>query len=282
MIQILDDKVSLNDISTITIRKYSIVGAATLLVWEFLSTVQDEYDLIWKKPMNYIKCIYIFTRYFGLGAQILNVYLALNTMNKLPLSEGHCRSWFLFLAISFTLLFLVVQVIAGLRVYALYKKDSRIGAMFVTLFIIEVSLGTTCMYPAYTTIAFDTTCDMTEIPPLLTHCVLFIVLSQSVMVGSMVAKAWVVPRHVPVVHIVLRDGIVVFVLLCGMCLGIVPEVVMSPVLSPHKSYIWPITILSISGCKMITNMYKITAQHSSGIAADSDIPLTTVNISDIE
>ncbi|KAF8988109.1 hypothetical protein BDQ17DRAFT_1334693 [Cyathus striatus] len=185
-------------------------------------------------------------------------------MNKLPLSEDYCILWFQFLETSFAL-HLMVQVILGLQ-------DNRIGIMFITLFMVEVALGPTYMHPVYTTTPFNATCDVTEILSLLvTHCFKgneqlaifdssFIVLLQSAVLASMVAKARLVRRHVLVVGIVLRDDVAIFVIMCGD----------SPVFSPHNTYI------------MITNMNSLTVLQGSPTSDDSDIVLTTVIESGIE
>ncbi|KAF8995843.1 hypothetical protein BDQ17DRAFT_1330331 [Cyathus striatus] len=140
--------------------------------------------------------------------------------------------------------------------------DNRIAVMFITLFTVEVALGSTYMHPVYTTMPFNATCDVTEILSLLvTYCVKgyeqltifdssFTVLLQSVVLALTVAKAWLVRRHVPVVGIVLRDHVAIFVIMCGD--------------------------------SMITNMNSLTVLQGSPTSDDSDIVLTTVIESGIE
>ncbi|KAF8995851.1 hypothetical protein BDQ17DRAFT_1199498, partial [Cyathus striatus] len=189
------------------------VGAATLLVWEFLLTLKYEHNLIWKYPMNYIKWTYLFLRYFALTVQFVNIHIVLNLLTELPFHQEACRLWLLYLIIASSLLLLVVQIILALQVYALYSKDSRISAVFITLFMTEVSLATACAYPTYTTIPFDATCNAAGAPSSAVYYLATVIILLTVIWVTTLAKSHRL-QHVPVFQAVLRNGGLIYLVVC--------------------------------------------------------------------
>ncbi|KAF8991515.1 hypothetical protein BDQ17DRAFT_277325 [Cyathus striatus] len=160
----MQDEVTLVHLSTVATRNYLIVGALVLLVWEYAVTVKDELVFIWRKPFNYVKFLYILSRYYGLVAQSVNVYLALSHLSYLPLHQDTCRTWALFLILSSGVHFAVLDWIVMLRLYALYLKDRRIGFMLFCAFVMELAVGAGCAYAIYHKTSYDITCDSYEMP----------------------------------------------------------------------------------------------------------------------
>ncbi|KAF9003222.1 hypothetical protein BDQ17DRAFT_1355757 [Cyathus striatus] len=147
------------DLAAVRERNYLTVGALAVLVAQSLFSFDDEYRLIWKKPISLIKWIHIFLRYFALTFQSGNLYMMLDRLSIPPLSHDTCRTWVLSMSIASLLVISAIDVVLMLRVYALYMKSTLIGVMMIILFVIGVGVDmvlTLELHTMYTT-KFHTT-----------------------------------------------------------------------------------------------------------------------------
>ncbi|KAF9003224.1 hypothetical protein BDQ17DRAFT_1425204 [Cyathus striatus] len=242
------DEVTVGHLSTVATRNYLIVGALVLLVWEYAVTVQDEFSFIWRKPFNHVKFLYILSRYYGLAAQLINVYLALYRLSHLPLHQDICRTWALFLIISSGVLLAVLDCILLTRVYALYNKDSNIGFMLLGLFVMELGVDVGCAYAVYHKTPYDVTCDSYEMPFHSVYLTSPVIAMQTVI--------WVMTLHkthslgtrknIPLLGVIMRDGAWIFLLIVSIYMSTIPYVAASRVMRTHAALILPISMLSIS------------------------------------
>ncbi|KAF8990797.1 hypothetical protein BDQ17DRAFT_342021 [Cyathus striatus] len=260
----VQDEVTLVHLSTVATRNYLIVGALVLLVWEYAVTAKDEFSFIWRKPFNYVKLLYILSRYYGLVAQSVNVYLALNRLSYLPLHQDTCRTWALFLIFSSGVHFTVLDCIVMIRLYALHRKDRRIGFMLFCAFVMELAVGTGCAYAIYYKTSYDITCDSYEMP---FHTVYLMspVMAMQIVIWTMtvykvhsLGARHNIPTLVEILRVVIRDGTCTFLLILTIYIATIPDVAASRILRMHATLIFPISMLSISGCRSIMNMQRIT------------------------
>lgn len=105
------------------------------MVYDYLLTLDDEMEYIWKRPLSGVTIIYIMLRYC---ATLFMITDAAGAYNGVYTDIKTCAILHIWLA---CVIFWIVQVILQLRVYALYHGSKRIVVAMVVGFAIEV----TCM-----------------------------------------------------------------------------------------------------------------------------------------
>ncbi|KAF8994185.1 hypothetical protein BDQ17DRAFT_1412644 [Cyathus striatus] len=254
----VQDEVTVDHLSTVVTRNYLIVGALGLLVWEYAVTVGDEFSFIWRKPFNYVKFLYILSRYYGLAAQS---YLG-------PVSS-------LFHLIDFPL----EQI-----VYALYKKDSNIGFMLLCLFVMDLGVDAGCAYAMYHKTPYDVTCDSYEMPFHSVYLTSPVIAMQTVIWTMTLYKTHSLGarQNIPLLRIIMRDGAWVFLLVVALYMSTIPYVAASRVMKTHAALILPISMLSISGCRLIMNTQRIAVEpeHTRSSSSDSVCLTSFIDVDD--
>jgi len=121
------------------------VAALTCTVWDALLNVDLELRYIWRRPVTWIKRLFVFTRCFGVVAQLANLMLTLFLLDTVPLDSSACRVWFIWQLVSTRILLSSVEIILGLRVLALYDMNRKIGLLLIAMhlagFVLTLSFG---------------------------------------------------------------------------------------------------------------------------------------------
>ncbi|CAL1700258.1 unnamed protein product [Somion occarium] len=102
---------------------YGHVAAATLLVWDYLLTVDSEVTLMWPSPWSIMKVLFFWTRYLP----VLDISLVLFHQLNPTISISTCQvtsktaSWFLLIGI------IVSEMILVIRTWAIWGRSKAIG-----------------------------------------------------------------------------------------------------------------------------------------------------------
>ncbi|PPQ94853.1 hypothetical protein CVT25_007225 [Psilocybe cyanescens] len=267
---------------SISIRKWSTLASWAVLLYEYIITFNEEIRYIWSFPVTAVHLIYVLSRYFAIIVQSINVFLILRPFSALDIPEQSCRRWFLFELIAVCVLMAALDSILMLRVYALHRKDRRIGVLLVTLFLGQIVVEVVCGQRALN-VPFNRICDANR-----THgSVVYYCISVWVMHISLVVltacKYDLMKMKIPIVRVVTRDGAWITVIVCSLFTTIAPWTLIhqapkahivfgcvlviaadvgplgrsrSPPFALHARR-WPISIISVSCCRMIMNMQSL-------------------------
>ncbi|KAF9558977.1 hypothetical protein CPC08DRAFT_709213 [Agrocybe pediades] len=231
----------------------------------WLRTARSRNSIAGKKTskLNSVLGIYMFSRYFGLIVQSVNLFLVFRLSMRQEIARTSCQGWNGFLLTSSSILLVTLDYIVMLRVYALYKKDTKIGLLVVSLFLLMV--GAT-LYAAWKVVfyaPYDSMCVQRPMHP----CVPFygiVVWSTQLTLGILTALKWrVLSLGAPITDVVGRDG--------GCVLGIISAIfavhmrhTMSlQAIHPEQAFMMPISFFSITCCRIIMNMQTLDIGHQS-------------------
>ncbi|KAF7350277.1 hypothetical protein MVEN_01331700 [Mycena venus] len=120
------------------------VSALTVMVWDYVITLEDERELFWKRrPWTLATCLFLWIRYVGILLNAFGVFVAVSPdltdfvrrpctpIQAIPGSASKrlsgCQFHGQFKAF-----------ILQLRIYALYDASPRIAALIIGAFIVEI------------------------------------------------------------------------------------------------------------------------------------------------
>ncbi|KAJ3785509.1 hypothetical protein GGU10DRAFT_354742 [Lentinula aff. detonsa] len=115
------------------VTQYTNLAGSTLLFYDYLLTLDDEIEFIWKKSWSIGKVLFIISRYYSLIASVLINNMALFQ----SLTESECIRYYHWQAWSGLITCMIVEVILQMRLYALYFLDKKILTLMVVSFIIS-------------------------------------------------------------------------------------------------------------------------------------------------
>ncbi|TFK32156.1 hypothetical protein BDQ12DRAFT_692884 [Crucibulum laeve] len=242
---------------SIHIRNASCLAALVILLYEYSIMFAQEYQFVWKSRRTPVKWIYLFSRYFALGAQIANIILLAFPLSKIPVQRELCRPWFLFLIISTCMLFAALEIVLMLRVYALYRRSSRIKIFLIVIFIInQVIVADFARREG--SLPFDGICETTELPYEVIFPAVTVTLTQSIIWLMTVTKRNIGYGKAPIVGLMIRDGAWIFVLLCAMYIITISYALTVKASKSHMILVWPMTLFSVGACRIILNMRSLS------------------------
>ncbi|KAJ2919100.1 hypothetical protein MD484_g1327, partial [Candolleomyces efflorescens] len=135
---------------------YSRAAALTFLIYDILSLLEDEIELVWRKKWSFMKVLYLIERYYGLGAIIIMiiVYLirldsctsALTTRITRPTTEltypTSCSTYIRAMSLAGSkFCVVVIDTICIIRIYALYESNKKVLAVLVSIALCEFTFG---------------------------------------------------------------------------------------------------------------------------------------------
>ncbi|KAJ3541151.1 hypothetical protein NMY22_g4002 [Coprinellus aureogranulatus] len=111
-------------------------------VWDWLVCLKAEYDFIWKKEWSVIKCLYLWTRYYGLICFSINLWLF-----NANFSSEQCKTLHYLIAATCMWTTLGSEAILAVRTYAFLGKQLWLGILLgvliagETAFLLYVSIA---------------------------------------------------------------------------------------------------------------------------------------------
>ncbi|KAF8997488.1 hypothetical protein BDQ17DRAFT_1509028, partial [Cyathus striatus] len=158
------------------------------------------------RSLTAVKSVYFFSRYFGLLCQIVNTILFFTKMYKAPTEPSLCRYWFTFQLASFNVLGSLMHGIVMLRVYALHRKDYKVGILLSLLHVAALGSGIHICLSCFRNARYDEICNLR----------IYVIALESIILLLTFAKMNVTTQYANIVNRVLRDGGGFFVLMIAI------------------------------------------------------------------
>ncbi|KAJ7289275.1 hypothetical protein C8J57DRAFT_1277203 [Mycena rebaudengoi] len=113
---------------------YLAVAAISILVADYLSTVNQEINFVWRKPWSFPNVLYLWNRYIPL----ITVIACMTFMFSEIKSDNVCRSFIVAEGLVSTVLIGSFDFMLTLRVWILYGKSRRMAWMLFPLLVVEM------------------------------------------------------------------------------------------------------------------------------------------------
>ncbi|KAJ7225068.1 hypothetical protein B0H12DRAFT_1149620 [Mycena haematopus] len=107
------------------------VGMLTVLTYDTLLNVDQEYRLVWKSPWSAVKVLYLFSRYSPFVDSALGVHIR----TQLGIDPETCHNMTSFARIFAVLGTIITELILTIRTYALYEKSLSLLMFLVVLWL---------------------------------------------------------------------------------------------------------------------------------------------------
>ncbi|KAF9558978.1 hypothetical protein CPC08DRAFT_536000 [Agrocybe pediades] len=262
----------------IMFRKWSAAAALALLLYEYAITCGDEFTYIWRRQnFNSVGGVYLFSRYFAIITQSINLFLVAGVLGKPGTPHRMCRGWYSFQITAASLTLAALDYILMLRVYALYNRSPKIGFLLVFFFLSMLMADFQCGSKTLNTVSYDSICNGRSVHP----CIPFYGIalwSIHITIGMMTAAKWrLLTLGAPIARIVSRDGAFVLSIICVFYASIMERAISMQALRVELTFIWPISLLSITCCRMIMNMQTVNVPNFF-IDNDRSIPVFTSDV----
>ncbi|KDQ53241.1 hypothetical protein JAAARDRAFT_39619 [Jaapia argillacea MUCL 33604] len=273
---------------------YCSLSSLAFLIWDVCITFGDEVNYIWRYDFSAIrsassspgldftrqsnqsptKWLFLFTRYVSVVGQMIRFLLSFGFFWTPPMPRSICHPWFIVQSLWTALLITAVELIFGLRVYAVYQSSRWIRNLLLLVFacnFLVVIITFAVMLPKfqYNDDCFPlTTANTLEALRIWTVTPVSV---QTILMLLTLIKAIPSMRKsihkTPLILVVARDGtwayflISVFILYDGIFYNFLSLLPRTLILS------WFMTVISFSSCRLILNIAKLRDREST---ADRD------------
>ncbi|PPQ80966.1 hypothetical protein CVT25_014715, partial [Psilocybe cyanescens] len=233
----------------------------------------------------------------------INVFLILRPLSALDIPEQSCRRWFIFELIAVSVLMAALDSILMLKVYALHRKERRVGVLLVVLFLVQIVVEVICGQRAVN-VPFNRICDASRTHGSVAYYCISVWVTHISLVVLTACKYDLMKMKIPIVRVVTRDGAWITVvgatdtifdidkltiLAAALFATIAPWALIKQVQKAHivfecvlvtvadvgqlarsRSRLsalyarrWPISIISVSCCRMIMNIQRLDITETS-------------------
>ncbi|KAF9554308.1 hypothetical protein CPC08DRAFT_672311 [Agrocybe pediades] len=264
-------------------RKFITLATWAVLVYEYVVTFRSEVGYVWRRPrLNVVLGVYLISKYVGILAQSVNVYLVFKPLAKLGVQEQTCQRWYLFQIVTTAILLAALDFILMLRIYALYRKDTKVGAFLAFLFFsmipVHAYAGPKCAYG----VPYDSICEAKDMHVGALYFGVAVWIIHAALAVLTAAKWNLAALGAPIARLVTRDGAWVISILCLFLAVTIPHGFTVKRERPDLAFGWPITLLSIACCRIIMNMQKLdptvdgASELSSGLQEEIELVHSTI------
>ncbi|KDQ53235.1 hypothetical protein JAAARDRAFT_39614 [Jaapia argillacea MUCL 33604] len=114
---------------------YCSLSSIAFLIWDICITFGDEVNYIWRQSnRSPTKWLFLFTRYVSVVGQMIRFLRSLGFFWTPPIPGSTCHPWFVVQSLWTALLVTAVELIFGVRVYALYQSSRWIRNLLLFIF----------------------------------------------------------------------------------------------------------------------------------------------------
>ncbi|KAI0641585.1 hypothetical protein C8Q79DRAFT_918792 [Trametes meyenii] len=103
-------------------------------VWDWLICLKVEWDVIWKRRWTPVKCLYLWTRYYGLFTYALNLWLF-----NANFTTQQCKTLHYLIAATCMWVTLGSEAILAMRTYAFLGRKKGVGIVLSTMLVGETA-----------------------------------------------------------------------------------------------------------------------------------------------
>ncbi|KAJ7165352.1 hypothetical protein C8R46DRAFT_1220476 [Mycena filopes] len=125
-------------LSDLQLVSYITAGSLTLLVYDTLLQIKEEYRHVWKSRWTVIKCLYLLTRYGTFISLIMSLVNLTEHWLPSPHSVPACNKVTTFTTAFSGSIVALTELILMLRTYTLYERSRKLLAFF---FLVWLSIG---------------------------------------------------------------------------------------------------------------------------------------------
>ncbi|KAF8150891.1 hypothetical protein B0H34DRAFT_155289 [Crassisporium funariophilum] len=232
---------------------YWSTAALSALFWDAIIGMEDEYEYIWKSPPITNKWIYLTSRYIGTFTQLANHVMIVSEVSGPHTTERRCRFRIRYEITTSLLLFGLVEIILMLRVYALYNKNRTVALALMFWFLAEFTMAGYFVWQGAALIQFNSSCTILKVP--------------------FNAIGYMFMLIVPIYYLVVRDGSLLFAVICSIFLFSIPYTIIRRqigIIIPFMS-----ATLSIAACRITLNLQSMPRRPCPE-ASQTHMELTTV------
>ncbi|KAJ8700955.1 hypothetical protein PTI98_003927 [Pleurotus ostreatus] len=249
------------------LRAYSSFAALSVLLYEQCTTLSSEFELVWTRPITFVKCLYVICRYLAIAWQITSQVFLLQLDLENPYSYKQCIAWHsIHTAVSQILLF-VIECIQAMKVHALYSERRR------TLYMLHLFRTISFIMITYTTVAtllvlsYDGACIVSDIPQQVTWFGALAILSQLIVtfLGMSPSVLKEILRQSSLIATMSRDSFLMF----GIITVFSAIIIRYAALMAHVIPQFFLSTLSVIGCRMILNMLETASREGDTIRTAS-------------
>ncbi|KAH7920861.1 hypothetical protein BV22DRAFT_770594 [Leucogyrophana mollusca] len=124
--------------------RYNTLAMTVLYVYDLVTTLDKEVDLVWNRPWSFLKVLYIINRCLALLEGLFNssVFLYQGT----NLSNSVSGNWFKFQSGTALVLLVVVQTILVTRLWAMYEHNRPILISMSVFGTLQIIASATIMF----------------------------------------------------------------------------------------------------------------------------------------
>ncbi|KAH9479739.1 hypothetical protein JR316_0008334 [Psilocybe cubensis] len=122
--------------------QYTQVSAIAMLAYEWALTIDMEINLVWKKPWNLLKAIYLFQRYIV----VLDCILALYRHVGSEMTDTKCNRLKPAVMSAMVLGTLTSEAILTIRVWAIWDRHQQLGAFLCLVAVAVWAPGIVTLY----------------------------------------------------------------------------------------------------------------------------------------
>ncbi|KAF8954914.1 hypothetical protein BDZ97DRAFT_364066 [Flammula alnicola] len=141
--------------------------------------------------------------------------------------------WFLLLTTNASVLLTAGDSLIMLRVYILYNCSWKMAVFLISLLVMQGMLIAIYTSRPLHLLPFGETCNILKIPREAAHIMAGVVVTQAISLLLTTTKRKVAFGESVVVHLVVRDGAWVFVLIVSLWVTIIPYFLFTQVAKPH-------------------------------------------------
>ncbi|KAF9554307.1 hypothetical protein CPC08DRAFT_727236 [Agrocybe pediades] len=256
-------------------RKFITLAMWAVLVYEYVVTFKTE---VGRPRLNVVLAVYLISKYVGILAQSVNVYLVFKPLAKVGVQERTCQRWFLFQIVTTAILLAALDFILMLRIYALYRKDAKVGAFLGLLFFSMVPVHAYAAPKCAYGVPYDSICEAKDMHIGALYFGVAVWTIHFALAVLTAAKWNLAALGAPIAKLVTRDGAWVISVLCFT----IPYAFTLKTEKPDLAFGWPITLLSIGCCRIIMNMQKLdptvdsASELGSGLQEEIELVHTTI------
>ncbi|KAH6903461.1 hypothetical protein BKA70DRAFT_1433498 [Coprinopsis sp. MPI-PUGE-AT-0042] len=235
------------------------VAAFVFVFCEYFTHLDDEVKLIWRGRLNWVKGLYLLTRYTVVVSSILNmVSLFCGPLRYYPNHADDCRRWFFLFGSLCVVPTFAIDGLSLIRIYVLHREDFRIGAFASSLICTEAILVIILTSKALESVDFTPTCEAIDLPQ---HAFLYgawVVLTQ-------LALTWLTFHKLKTISGKLHPSTVYLVLYQGMwlCVYVIVNLFVVLLYSTIKGTsninvvaIWPGALATNILCRVILSLRR--------------------------
>ncbi|RDX41611.1 hypothetical protein OH76DRAFT_1411996 [Lentinus brumalis] len=235
------------------------VAALALLVWDILTTMDDEVRLIWPSDWTLPKSLYLFVRYYSL------ITLIFHNIHVIP-----CVPWLFFEIVSTFVVELAAEVIIILRVYAVYGGRRKILRIMLLGFALQLAMMAFSLGVSLPKIVVGPLCRAVDLPAEMVFFSTASIVYETFLFGLMMVGVIRGGKEgfadTLLLRVLIRDGAIAFAGLFAVMLTNTILFTLAPTTLVTVGFPWLLAIVGSAGSRLVL---KVRVAHASTVSGPS-------------